>query len=270
MTVRVDIVEEIYKAEEAVEQRHRPHLGASQIGKECERSVWLSFRWAKSPSFNGRMLRLFQRGQDEEERLVSALEKAGYKVWENDPDTGEQFRAKILPHFSGSLDGIAEKDGIRYLLEFKTHSDKSFKKLLKQGVREAKPEHFTQMQSYMGAYGLKKALYVAVNKNDDELYIEEVDFNEDVYHGIKDKAERLLHGWSVPGVNYSLEARMSPCKFCDYQGICHLGENCERNCRTCKHSRCEKDGTWSCAHKAETISEEQQRIGCEDYELFNI
>ncbi|MEO5365362.1 MAG: oxidoreductase, partial [Magnetococcus sp. WYHC-3] len=36
----------------------RPHLGASLIGKECDRSLWLDFRWAARARFGGRMLRL--------------------------------------------------------------------------------------------------------------------------------------------------------------------------------------------------------------------
>ena len=41
----------------------RPHLGASQIGKSCERALWYDFRWATSARFPGRILRLFETGQ---------------------------------------------------------------------------------------------------------------------------------------------------------------------------------------------------------------
>src|SRR5690606_7898622 len=62
--------------------------------------------------------------------------------------------------------------GEEFLLEFKTHNTKSFVNLVNIGVREAKPEHWSQMQVYMHKRGLKHALYMAVNKNDDDLYCE--------------------------------------------------------------------------------------------------
>ena len=45
---------------------NRTHLGASVIGRECGREVWLMFRWALDRSWGGRMLRLFARGKREE------------------------------------------------------------------------------------------------------------------------------------------------------------------------------------------------------------
>ena len=35
------------------------HLGASIIGKDCERALWYDFRWVTRWAFTGRMLRLF-------------------------------------------------------------------------------------------------------------------------------------------------------------------------------------------------------------------
>ena len=33
--------------EKTADRQGRPHLGASEIGHECDRYLWLSFRWAK-------------------------------------------------------------------------------------------------------------------------------------------------------------------------------------------------------------------------------
>ena len=35
--------------EKSAEAGQRPHLGASELGHECERYLWLSFRWARQP-----------------------------------------------------------------------------------------------------------------------------------------------------------------------------------------------------------------------------
>ena len=71
---------------------HRPHLGGSQIGNECSRALWYQFRHAWTPLFEGRLLRLFETGDREEDRIVSNLRAVGVKVWERDPETGKQVR----------------------------------------------------------------------------------------------------------------------------------------------------------------------------------
>lgn len=276
--VRQDLTRAIYEAEGASSQECRPHLGGSAIGKECERSIYLSYRWAKRPSFEGRMLRLFQRGHDEEPRLVSALQKIGIQVEEVDPETGDQWHVEMFPGFSGSADGIGVLDGETMLLEFKTHSHKSFLSLVgcnektykekdfwQGSVKKSKPEHYAQMQTYMGALGLDKALYMAVNKNDDALYLETIDFEQDVYGGLLAKAKRIIHGYSVPPKSFE-PGKMSPCNFCDFKEQCHGEEKADENCRTCKFVKVTSNNEWQC-HKHNTeLTTEEQRKGCESYE----
>ena len=50
---------------ESKPQEHRPHMGASLIGHNCDRYIWLTWRWAHKPEFKGRILRLFSTGQRE-------------------------------------------------------------------------------------------------------------------------------------------------------------------------------------------------------------
>ena len=64
---------------------HRPHLGGSQIGRECERALFYQFRWAWTPRFDGRMIRLFETGDLEEARFEKELRAIGAIVWAKDP-----------------------------------------------------------------------------------------------------------------------------------------------------------------------------------------
>ncbi len=138
-------------------EQFREHLGASIIGRPCHRALWYSFRWFKKPEFSGQLFRLFNRGQLEENRFVEYLKQAGLKVWTHDVRTGRQFRVSACGgHFGGSCDGLAygviselTSKPLNLVLEFKTHSDKSFTKLKEEGLYMAKPEHFSQMQVYM-------------------------------------------------------------------------------------------------------------------------
>ena len=58
----------------------RGHLGASQIGHRCARQAWYGFHWAYRGQHLGRMMRLFDRGREEEVRVIRWLRAAGYEV----------------------------------------------------------------------------------------------------------------------------------------------------------------------------------------------
>ena len=250
----------------------RPHLGMSQIGRPCERELWYAFRWTMPKVWGARMLRLFARGQREEAVFVQLLRDAGVTVHEVDETTGKQFRfALVGGHFGGSMDGTAigvpEAPKAWHVLEFKTHNDKSFTLLKRDGVKIAKPEHFTQMQCYMSASGIERALYLAVNKDTDELYAERVPYESDAFNAALKRAERVI-GSSVPPAGVSQDASWYQCKFCDMTELCHKRALPQINCRTCAHATPLMDGLggWECArNKGEAIPLEFQRTGCPDH-----
>lgn len=65
----------------------RSHLGASMIGRKCLREVWYGYRWSWRVMFEGRVLRLFNRGHEEEPRFVRWLERVGATVETIDPES---------------------------------------------------------------------------------------------------------------------------------------------------------------------------------------
>lgn len=75
-----DLVEAIDRHWEAAQTGDRAHLGASQIGEPCERKLVYSFRHACKAKFDGRMLRLFDRGHREEERFLTYLAQVGFDL----------------------------------------------------------------------------------------------------------------------------------------------------------------------------------------------
>lgn len=228
----------------------RSHLGASIIGHNCERYLWYSFRNSLETQYHPRLLRLFERGQLEEDRFIGWLRAAGIEVHEKDPDTGEQFKVIAVDgHFGGSMDGCAHKvppSEKWHVLEMKTHNDKSFKQLQKKGVEISMPMHYSQMCIYMHLTGMERALYLAINKNDDDIYVERIKKNPGHSKNLLAKAERVIYSES-PLAKMSEKADYFECKWCDYQYLCHGEMFPAINCRTCLHSTPEKDGTWSCA-----------------------
>ena len=269
------------------EQPFRKHMGASQIGGACGRALWYGFRWTTKPKFSGRILRLFNRGHLEEARFISMLLMIGVQVYQQDTN-GKQFRISDWGgHFGGSGDGLADgvpdlPPGTRCVLEFKTHNDKSFQKLKKEGVRAAKFEHFAQMQTYMHKMSIPAALYGAVNKNDDEIYFEIIMLDSDFAETMIERAGKIIP-IHAPPKKLSESPGWFECQWCDHKPVCHLGAQPERNCRTCEYSQPEvADGQWWCTNEKRrmellfddtnpekedfSLTESRQLRGCENYQ----
>lgn len=252
----------------------RTHLGASVIGGECGRAIWYGFRWATVSKFKGRILRLFNRGHLEEGRFIAALLTIGVQIYQQD-ENGKQFRiSDVGGHFGGSGDGVAIgipdlPPGTPCLLEFKTHNDKSFQKLVKEGVRAAKFEHYVQMNTYMRKMGLPVALYGAVNKNDDDFYFEIVTLDTATADQFSDRARQIILLKEAPA-RISESPGWFACSWCDHKPVCHLKAAPARNCRTCKHSEARDDGNWYCTLPGfeQVIPKELQLTGCSHYEVF--
>ena len=251
--------------EQDADDGFRVHLGASLIGKDCERALWYDFRWVTQSRHPGRLLRLFETGQREEARLVRNLRRIGATVLESNPDTGKQFRVEAHGgHFGGSLDGIAqglpEAPKTWHVLEFKTHSARSFADLVAKKVRESKPLHYAQMQIYLHLIGLTRALYLAVNKDTDDLHVERVEADPVFAKRLLDKAGRVIFAMTPPA-RTSEDPSWYQCRLCDHAPVCHGGQPAAVNCRTCLDST-PIQGGWRCERQDRSLSEADQRRGC--------
>lgn len=255
----------------------RPHLGASVIGRPCERELWFSFRWSFTAEHSGRMLRLFERGRREEQFFVDDLRAIGVTVHQFDPSTGRQFTFSVVGgHVGGSMDacvlGVPEAPTRWHVAEFKTHGAKSFATLVAQGVEKAKPEHWAQMQLYMRWTGMERALYLAVNKDTDELHGERVRFDPVAAARLEAKAERIVRA-KEPPEGVSADPSWYECKLCPAATLCHGRDRVRAlvNCRTCLHATPELDGDngrWSCALRNRDIGAPEQRVGCEGHRFI--
>jgi len=259
-------VRAIWAAVEAAQDRsERAYLGASVIGDDCERKLWLNFRWAFPPElFDGRKLSIFETGHRWEARLIELLLRAGLRLEDHDAETGEQFRVSFAGghasgHLDGEVEGVPEAPKTRHVFEAKSHHDKSFKELVRLGVQKSKPQHYAQMQVYMHLRGLTRALYVAVNKNDDDIYTERVPYDAATALQLVIKAERIVTAQTPP-----------PCTCPPY--FLKAGYGCaryppgfaRRNCRTCLHStpRLDGDARWTCERWGRDLTADDQRAGC--------
>lgn len=259
-------------------EKARAYLGASIIGHPCERYLWFLFRGACKENMPGRIFRLLDHGDREEERIVADLRAAGCTVHDFDPNTGEQFEVNALDgHFSGHMDaclcGLLGSEKTWHVGEFKTCNDKWFNKLLADGVQKVYPKHYAQIQAYMHHTGMKRALYVAVNKNTDEIWAERVYYDKVFCEAMMEKAKRIIFSNDLPS-RLSERPDWWECSFCSAKHLCHgTGDVLPVpaiNCRQCCHATPVSDGNarWECSKRGCSLSMEDQERACDKHLLI--
>ncbi len=249
----------------------RSHLGASIIGHACERYLWFSFHWMYYQVFSGRMQRLFQRGHLEEYRIFQWLQGIGFKTTQVNVD-GKQIRIIFAEgHGGGSTDGVGLLP-TRYgqftepiLLEMKTQKDKKFSLLQGSGVEKEKPMHFIQASVYGRQLGIRYCLYIAVNKEDDDLNVELVELDWGKADAEMSKAEEIINSRCAPR-RISENASFWKCKYCPAVGVCHLNAPVPKNCRSCFYSEPINGKQWKCNKWNATIPEGEILKGCDQWQ----
>lgn len=247
----------------------RWHLGASVIGSECSRQIWYGFRWVKRVVHSGSLHRLFERGHMEEARFVQSLRAIGLTVHEFDGQ-GKQFKFSTLHgHFGGSCDGFATNGTATALLSFKTHNQRSFDNLQKQGkVRLSKPRHYDQECCYGSYFGTALTIYCAVNKNTDERYYEIFENDYKIASDLTKKAEYVITSMTPPP-RISNSPAYSACKMCDFRGPCWGNEPPEKNCRSCRYCSPAENAQWNCDFHGGIIPRAFVKHGCDQYRMLD-
>lgn len=261
---RASTVRAIYKAYEDANE-HYDSLGISVglANTECDRSLWYTFRWSSHQQpIPGRNLSIFRTGDVWEERLVADLERIGVEVY------GQQDRIRLVGgHVRGKCDGkgvgLPEAPKTEHLFEFKSSNDKGFKEIAKKGCKEAKPLHFGQVQLGMHMWGMTRAGYLVVNKNDDERYFERIDYDVDFCLRLLARLERIINA-PEPPARLSEDPEFFKCLSCEHHAICHDGAWPRVTCRTCIHATPEMggDAAWSCARWSKPLGVDEQKAAC--------
>jgi len=227
------------------EKRFRQYLGMSQIGDECSRKLWYSFRQAQRPNFDAQTLKRFADGHASELVAVARLgEIEGIELHALDSD-GEQFGFKDFGgHFSGHMDGVVlgllQAPKTWHVLEIKASASwkdlDKFKAKVgdKNALREWNPTYYAQSVLYMDYAGLDRHYLVCVSPGARDWTSVRTDADPAWAAVLKAKAERIIFTDTAP--DRIGDANCYACKKfggCDFYNICHEGDMAERNCRTC-------------------------------------
>ena len=265
-------VDAIWRAREA-ENANRPQyegygISASKLGKECDRELWYDLRWASDPeTFDGRKLRIFERGNIEEDRVVEDLKRAGLTVDEVDPNTGRQWRFSLARGFlrgkaDGRVTGVIEAPKARHTLEIKSAKASDWRGVKKHGLRKHKPDHWHQLHSGMAGLGDDRGLYVMVNKDTEEILTERLHFEPAEMTKQEARVERLLDDHTGPQ-RIADDPAAFACRFCKHSDVCHQAKPARRHCRTCAFFTFTSDGNGHCERFEKPRRPDAQHRGSE-------
>ena len=250
----------------AVPNELRPYLGMSQLGHPCPRYLWYSFRWCYKQTISRRLRRLFNRGHREEPVIYEELRRIGITIHSTQDEMVAAW-GHIKGHCDGVVSGLPEAHKTLHLLEIKTASDSKFKQMQKLRLQNANPVYWAQCQLYMQGLGLTRCLFIMVNKNDDNLYIERIEYDNVIVATLLKKGEKIVLSAVPP--ERAFHSTYFECKWCNARKICHEAQTVqELNCRTCKHIEVKLDAKWGCALFDIGLNEAAQRRGCSSHELI--
>jgi len=182
--------------ERAKNKQPREYLGCSMVGDECSRRVWYDYH-QPDPKYDARLERIFDAGNMYEEYMIGLLRLAGIKVWDVWGPENKQYGVSFLNgglkgHCDGVGKGFPESDK-PHLLEFKSAKNTMFNQLKKKGVKAFSSRYFYQVQLYMHGLNLEKCFFMAINKDNKELYAERIDYDKSEAEFIIGVAEEVLY-----------------------------------------------------------------------------
>lgn len=203
----------------ASKEKSRSYMGGSILGTECDRQLWYSYKrpWKVD---SAKLQRIFDLGNILEDYVVKLLKDAGITVFEKDAN-GEQFGfvdGKIAGHSDGVLLGLPESSK-PHLFECKSANDKSYKIFVKNGLEKTNNKYWVQVHIYMQKLKLERCLFVVINKNTCEIYIERVTYDKNVATSYLLRGHDIAEMETEPDRKYSSKA-FYKCKFCNYRNEC--------------------------------------------------
>lgn len=259
------------------ERRRRAYLGMSAIGKECERDLWYSFRWAALPAFDAPTLKRFADGHASEAVAIDRLKATpGLEVHDLGED-GQQFGFKALGgHFSGHMDGVIlgliQAPKTWHVLEIKasekwTDLDKAKKKVgEKHALAEWNATYYAQAVLYMHFAEIERHYLVCVSPGARRWTAVRTNADPVFAAMLLAKAERIIFTDHAPKRIGGPDS--FACRWCDHRALCHDGAMAERNCRTCLHSEALREGGWACTKWDHELSRDDQEAGCREHRFL--
>ena len=196
------ITDIIYQSilEKKQQEPKRDYLGFSSIGHLCLRYLWLNHHKPElKESFSEKQAAIFENGHWVERKLIQQMRDAGMII------TGQQKEASYFDgQFKGHVEGFIENhpEYGKIPFEIKGLNQTSFKELVKKGVKEKFYNYYVQNQMNIFAHEFDKLVFIAENKNNQDLYEEVILLDKYCVYETMEKAEKILFGTIPKGISY--------------------------------------------------------------------
>ena len=255
----------------------RHYLGMSQIGEECYRKLFYSFRNAEKQTWKAAGVRRIEDGHVQEDIMAERLRMVPGITLTTHTETGSQIGfTLLLDHFRGHCDGvilgILEAPGTWHVWEHKSVNEDSFNKLKKmreeKGEKQALKEwniiYYAQAQIYMHKAELTRH-YLTVSTPGGRDYLSiRTEYNRKEAEFIIEKAKGIIFDNVLPE-RISESREFFKCKWCEFQEICHDGKFPLVNCKTCGHSEPVEGGVRRCNLFGNIIPDDFLHVGCDEH-----
>jgi len=259
-------LEDIDKELEKKQQLEAPrnYLGMSQIGEECWRKIFYSFRGVAKRVIPASNLKAIEDGYLQEEIMAKRLRLLPYiELHTHDPNNSkEQISfSLLLDHFRGHCDGmilgIKKAPHTWHVWENKAVKIEKFNKIIKS-INEYGDKYalewwdsiyFHQAQIYMHCSETKRHYLTVETPGGRDFISCRTNYNKSISENIITKAKTIIFdNWNIPA-KLSEKREFYKCKWCEYSEVCHDGEIPLVNCKTCRYSEPTKNGRRSCLCK---------------------
>lgn len=279
-------------------EKPRNYLGASEIGTECSRYLFYSFRNACKKEFSIEKdpdgyqreidrLKTVEDGHYQEELTKKRLRSLPYvELYDNDGTVDEKgcpnqigFQS-LLGHFCGHCDGIVkgllQSPKTWHVFEHKCRYEKFINQLIK--IRSEKGEkltlldwsieYYAQAQIYMHEFQLTRHWLVVCSPGGRMHESIRTEYKPTYAEMLIEKAKNIIFD------NFSIPAKINnkrefyQCNWCKFKGICHDGDIPDVHCKSCRYRDCIDGGKSTCLATDTIIEDTLLNVGCPKH-VFN-
>jgi hypothetical protein len=253
------LVDKALEEKDIKERIPRYYLGMSEIGHECVRYLWYSFRGVAERNIPASGLRAIQDGYKQEDIMAERLRLVpGIELVTMDTQTGEQIEYALCKghfggHFDGVIRGIIEAPQTWHVWENKAVNEAKFNKLDKLIAEKGEKNalnlwdyvYYCQAIIYMYCAGLTRH-YLTVETPGGRQYTScRTEEDKKLAKLLIDKAERIIFDNSIPA-RVSESREYYKCGWCQFKEICFDGAPALRSCRSCVNRAPIDDGENYC------------------------
>lgn len=193
-------------------ERDNTKFHPSEIG-DCPRKIWYNMNGVKGKDLEPRVIRVFDNGDYLHDRLNKYFESMNVLVKKEIPVTDKVFK--------GHVDAVLLIDNKLILVDYKSIGSYGFK-LMKTGEKVLDERYVAQGTVYMKLLGAKEMYFIFENKDNQDLHIEHLDYDAELFGELLYKAGSIAKAETAPDREESVVARWNGkyCNYCVHQATC--------------------------------------------------